>query len=152
MTNDDDLRTALTKLLDEYAADGPSGIVRDLSDLLAAHPAPTPDEDKWSHFATEREDVEAACRAWYEQGKPTGTRTWDQMVAEPDARLVVGYIRDRMRAVLAVLPAPPVVDETVLRDLILKVDDEGGWSNIFPDEATALAAEIAARLRGENRG
>lgn len=140
--SDDDLRTALTKLADEIESreqpDAVWPIVDMFRDLLAAHPARTPDEDKWSHFATEREEVASAI----EQAIP----------AEYVPGFRFRYALDAADAVLRVLPAPPVVDETVLRDLILKVDDEGGWSNIFPDEATALAAEIDARLRGATRG
>lgn len=48
-------------------------------------------------------------------------------------------------------PAPLMVDEAEIRGLIVRVDEEGGWSNIFPEEAVALAAAIAAHLGGARR-
>jgi hypothetical protein len=76
----DDLRTALTKLLDEYAADGPSGVVRDLGALLAAHPAPTLGEDH----------LDAAC-AWSDFRRDYGVSGDDKVRRQEHRAFMAGW-------------------------------------------------------------
>lgn len=122
------------------------------------YPAPTPD--------TRREDValvETAARALYEVSPwvHDGVEIpWGDLTA-----LGKDAFRDRARAVLAVLPAPPVVDEASIRERIAQdieaqaYDADGARTAISTgectvegvdtwDEAMYLAARIA---RGATR-
>jgi hypothetical protein len=105
-----DLRTALTKLADGWnnqaGARDPEAEVRA---LLAAHPAPETAEAR-------REDVEAGAEAaWRASQEVNGFAedSWTE-VSEPQRE----SWRHVARAVLAVLPAPPVVDEAEVRERI----------------------------------
>lgn len=156
----DDLRTAL-KAMAAWTRHR-TILPREIRALLDAHPAPeigpclpslgescgnchrctAPVSD------TRREDV-AAEAAWRASQEVNGFAE-DQWKHVPEPQRASW--QHIARAVLAVLPAPPVVDEAEIRDLILQVDQESRWENIFPAEADLLAATIAARLRGATRG
>lgn len=171
----DDLRTALTKFADEWAASSCSGLVEDLRSLLAAHPAPearvpAPVSD------TRREDV----------ARVEVVREVERHVIDPDTEdcscgaTRLGFVgfpthaEHLADAVLAVLPAPPVVDEvrTLIEAHIAKfeasiarleasiqdpVNTHGGrlhdTAKLHGQRGAVyalrrLADEIAARLRG----
>lgn len=165
----DDLRTALTKLAEAYG----SGDMRlwavgeELRDLLDAHPTEPQagslaeyrdavarnrsaaswmrddfltDMDEWmtTHPAsasdTRREDVARALWPY--------PHAFESALAEHK-----DYYLDKADAVLAVLPAPPVVDVDVIREFIV---DEVGFDNGVG--MTDQAQRLAARLRGATRG
>jgi hypothetical protein len=98
-TPTNDLHADLTKLAEDFYARARA--------LLDAHPAPAPVSD------TRREDVAKALfehdqKAWPPAPRPWRVRAWENVGrAEHDEYL------GRADAVLAALPAPPVVDETV---------------------------------------
>lgn len=81
----------------------------------------------------------------------------DAVKADLDAAGILAWTNGGQRILTTVLAivrrhaAPPAVDEAEIRGLIVRVDEEGGWSNIFPEEAVALAAAIAAHLGGARR-
>ena len=129
--NPNDLRTDLTKLADEMDPDDvllANGFINKIRALLAAHPAEVVSD-------TRREDVIERVRA-------TLGRT-----SESDEEVV--------DAVLAALPAPPVVDETEIADDIREAFnnqiDVGTWARRESFFVTT-ARQIAARLRGATRG
>ncbi len=114
-----DLRTALTKLAERCEAiDGQWWVSGELRALLAAHPAPETETD------TRREDdalVETVARALADDWNPDRDPVLTAMFRD--------YAQTAVTTVLAVLPAPPVVD--------------GGWTVADWEE---WAGEVASTL------
>ncbi|MFJ4107907.1 hypothetical protein [Oerskovia enterophila] len=181
MTNDD-LRTALTKLADKWLSnkDRPSDYQDGVADaacairaLLAAHPAEVVSD-------TRREDdelVEAVARALQEHANSLARDLeWGEGVPFEDlAPHMQDARRGQARAVLAVLPAPPVVGETLAleeaaddMEAVIALGDAAestavpagttgvgsaiGARDALYEDPVAWLRDRAARLRGESRG
>lgn len=167
MTNDD-LRTDLTKLADEWAASSCSGLVEEIRDLLDAHPAPETDDACCGHAKcpsgslcccpasasdTRREDV--AREAEIEREALRQFPDAPYMDDRDQVRLGFEAGAEWAIARLAALPAPPVVDEAEIQDIVRDAYDThiDLGSPARRGEFVFTAAEvIAARLRGATRG
>lgn len=162
----DGLREAFTRLADEWAASSCSGLVEEIRTLLAAHPAPetdghvcTPhcDADQGHYPAptpdTRREDVARAIdpEAFYD-GPPGDWSPRDLIKHGNEIRQRRTLALQAADRVLAVLPAPPVVDEAEVRERIAQEIEASILPNDDSPAADWLRTRAARIARGATSG
>lgn len=154
----DGLREAFTRLADEWAASSCSGLVEEIRALLAAHPAPETD----GHVCTPHCDAD---QGHYPAPTPDTRREEEWVEVAGRAALdslpfdnptisyrESGMIRAAVRAVLAALPAPPVVDEASIRERIAQEIEASILPNDDSPAADWLRTRAARIARGATSG
>lgn len=82
--------------------------------ILVTETGPYPDTSDAEVFRVTDEEVEDACRVWYDSTLSPGQYTWDKLVQKADWRLEAW--RHQIRAVLSYLAAKRAIQKEDERD------------------------------------